>query len=115
MDEGSEPGRSSSRSSVESGSLCLEYSRSSFEGSSSNSDVEERAGGGVVEPYQYEPLEGRNSSSPRSSADDEGREGGAATQFRLVRNPGLRLSLNSRRLLGMKVHVWPLSGNAHAR
>ena len=53
---GGESGLSSSQSSIDSGSLDLEYSRSSLEGSSPDSVVEEIAGEGVVEPYQYEPL-----------------------------------------------------------
>ena len=40
-----------SQSSEESGSLSLKYSRSSFEGNSSNSFVKEIAGDGVVELY----------------------------------------------------------------
>ena len=64
-------GLSSSQSSIDSGSLGLEYSRSSFEGSSPDSVVEEIAGEGVVEP---EPLEAEGSHSPRDLTDDEAQD-----------------------------------------
>ena len=72
-DEG-KSGLSSSQSSIDSGSSGFEYSRSSFEGNSPDSVVEEIAGEGVVESYQYKPLEAEGSHSPRDLTDDEAQD-----------------------------------------
>ena len=47
----------SGQSSIDSASLDLNYSRSSLDSSISKSFQEEIASGGIVEPYQYEPVE----------------------------------------------------------
>ena len=62
---------SPSQSSIDSASLDLSYSRSSLNSSSSDTFQEEIiASGGIVEPYQYEPVESENRSSSHSPAND---------------------------------------------
>ena len=62
---------SPSQSSIDSASLDLSYSRLSLNSSSSDTFQEEIiASGGIVEPYQYEPVESENHSSSHSPAYD---------------------------------------------